>query len=106
MSDRSAFAQEMFDIVRDRQRKRSRRQKIRAALGKVLGTLCLVATRWLLGGLMFMLAVGVIHHEWIPALPTLGFWWSVLVSALLRSALASTAAASRKPTSPQPNPGR
>jgi hypothetical protein len=39
------------------------------------------------GGWMFMLAVGIVHHEWIPACPTIGFWWSVLLASLIRSAL-------------------
>lgn len=37
-------------------------------------------------GWMFMLAVGVIHHEWIHKLPTLGYWWSVIIAGLLRAA--------------------
>lgn len=37
------------------------------------------------GAWMFMLAVGVIHHEWIPACPTIGFWWALLLCGLIRS---------------------
>jgi len=32
----------------------------------------------------FMLAIGVIHHEWIPALPTIGYGWSLMVTILMR----------------------
>lgn len=32
-----------------------------------------------LGAWMFMLLVGVIHHEWIAALPTIGWWSSLLI---------------------------
>jgi hypothetical protein len=33
---------------------------------------------------MFMLAVGVAHAEWIRELPTLGFWWALLMVVLVR----------------------
>lgn len=33
----------------------------------------------LLGAWVFMLLVGVIHHEWIAALPTLDWWSSLLI---------------------------
>lgn len=39
-----------------------------------------------LAGWLFMLAVGVVHHEWIPQCPTIGFTWSVVLVALLRGA--------------------
>lgn len=32
----------------------------------------------------FTLAVGVVHHEWIPACPTIGFGWALLLTLLLR----------------------
>jgi hypothetical protein len=28
--------------------------------------------------------VGVAHAEWIPALPTIGFWWMTLLVLLTR----------------------
>lgn len=39
----------------------------------------------LLNGWFFMLIVGAIHAEWIPQLPTIGYWWSVLIVAVLRT---------------------
>ena len=36
-------------------------------------------------GWFLMLAVGVAHHEWWPALPTIGYWWAVLLCWLLRA---------------------
>lgn len=42
---------------------------------------------WLMtvqSGWLFMLAVGIVHHEWIPACPTIGFWWSLVLVVLLR----------------------
>jgi hypothetical protein len=38
----------------------------------------------LTGGWMFMLAVGIAHAEWIQQLPTIGYWWAVLIVALTR----------------------
>jgi hypothetical protein len=40
-----------------------------------------------LGGWFFMLAVGVVHHQWIKECPTIGFWWAVLLASLIRGAL-------------------
>jgi hypothetical protein len=37
----------------------------------------------LIGGLWFMLAVGIVHAEWLPKLPTIGYWWAVLIVFLL-----------------------
>lgn len=33
---------------------------------------------------MFMLAIGIVHAEWWPAVPTIGYWWSLLVVFLVR----------------------
>lgn len=41
----------------------------------------------LLAGWSMMLAIGIVHHEWIPQCPTIGFWWAVLLSGLLRASL-------------------
>ena len=35
-------------------------------------------------GWMLMLAVGIAHAEWIPTLPTIGYWWAVLLVVLTR----------------------
>lgn len=43
-----------------------------------------------MGGWLLMLAVGVVHHEWIPACPTIGIWWACILSACLRGALMAT----------------
>jgi hypothetical protein len=51
-------------------------------LGLLLSALFSLAAGWAL-----MLAVGVIHHEWIPQCPTIGYWWAVLLAMLLRGAL-------------------
>jgi hypothetical protein len=38
----------------------------------------------LLTGWILMLAVGVAHAEWIRQLPTIGYWWAVVLVALTR----------------------
>lgn len=40
-------------------------------------------------GLWLMLAVGVVHDEWVHALPTLGYWWAVLLIVLLNGVLSA-----------------
>jgi len=35
-------------------------------------------------GWLFMLLVGVVHAEWLPGLPTIGYWWAVLIIFMLR----------------------
>lgn len=42
---------------------------------------------WLLTGWAFMMAVGVVHHEWISACPTIGFFWACLIAFFIRLAL-------------------
>lgn len=37
----------------------------------------------LLGGWLFMLTVGVVHGEWLPMMPTIGYWSAVKVSFML-----------------------
>lgn len=75
------------DIVRREKRQRQRRQAVGNFFKAFAGLLLKVVLNSLMAGLWFMLAVGVIHHEWIPALPTIGYWWAVLVAYLLRVAL-------------------
>lgn len=43
----------------------------------------------LFGGWMLMLAVGVAHHDWVPGLPTIGYWWAVLLVWLLQGAFST-----------------
>lgn len=38
-------------------------------------------------GLWMMLAVGIVHHQWIHACPTIGYGSAVALAALLSSAL-------------------
>lgn len=34
-------------------------------------------------GWVLMLLVGIVHHEWLPDLPTLGYWPSLLIAFML-----------------------
>lgn len=38
----------------------------------------------LLTGWALMMAIGVVHHEWIPACPTIGFGWSIMLAFFVR----------------------
>lgn len=38
-------------------------------------------------GWVFMLMIGVIHHEWLHGMPTIGYWWAVLITFMLRIVL-------------------
>lgn len=40
----------------------------------------------LLCGWFFMLGVGVVHHDWLPGLPTVGYFTAVVVAFLFRLA--------------------
>jgi len=71
------------EVIRliDRELKRKKR---RAALGR---TVTAMVTNWifaLIDGWMLMLAVAVAHAAWIHNLPTIGYWWAVLLVLLLR----------------------
>jgi hypothetical protein len=39
----------------------------------------------LLGGWALMLAAGIAHHDWVPTLPTIGYWPAVAIAALIRA---------------------
>lgn len=60
-------------------RKESRRKKRRAAIGRTITSLCTAIVHAFAAGWELMIAVGVIHAEWIPSLPTIGYWWAVLL---------------------------
>ena len=53
----------------------------------VVAAVLVWATFTLIGGWAFMLLVGVVHHEWLPQCPTVGFGWSIVIAFLLRVTL-------------------
>lgn len=59
-------------------RPRARRDRSDAVAEIVTG---LVLT--LFGAWVFMLLVGVIHHEWVATLPTIGWWLSLLIIVMV-----------------------
>lgn len=74
----------LINLVRKDKARKSRRK----ALGRFLYLLTQSIGNSLFAGLWMMLAVGVVHHEWIVQCPTIGYWWAVLLAYLLRTALA------------------
>lgn len=44
----------------------------------------------LLQGWLLMLAIGIAHDHWWPAIPTIGYWWAFLI-VLVTPSLFSTA---------------
>jgi hypothetical protein len=83
-----AMGAALIDIIRKDVQRKSRRKKIGRflqLLAQAILTDCLAS---LMAGLWLMLVVGIVHGEWIRSCPTLGYWWAVLLSLLLRSALA------------------
>jgi len=58
-----------------------------AIIGVILFGLVVSAAGSLAFGWVFMLLVGVVHAEWLPALPTIGYWLAVLITFLIRSVL-------------------
>jgi hypothetical protein len=81
---------ELLDIARRDRARRSRWRKF----GKFIGTFVLAQIQRTLISLVFgwylMLAVGVAHAEWLPALPTIGYWWACLLVWLLRGVFSAT----------------
>lgn len=65
-------------------RKGRRAERRGKAIADIFTSLALHAIGALAGGWALMLAVGVIHAEWVRQLPTVGYWWAVLLVALLR----------------------
>lgn len=63
------------------------RYQRRKSGGDILATLIADVIMALVGGWLFMLAIGIVHHEWIRSCPTIGFFWSVTLAALVRGAL-------------------
>jgi hypothetical protein len=71
---------DILDLVKRGRRARKRGKTIQ----KIATQLLISALTALLGGWELMLAVGIVHAEWIRQLPTVGYWWSVLLVYLLR----------------------
>jgi len=78
-----AVLDELLSIAKRDRARRSRWRKFGAFLGAFIeGKLTAFLTS-LFGGWLLMLAVEVAHDHWIPQLPTIGYWWAVLIYFLL-----------------------
>jgi hypothetical protein len=81
---------EMLDLIgknRTRKKRREALRKLLNALRGLLKILTLAAVLWLLRGWFFMLSVDLSHTFWVPQLPGIGYWWSVLIINLVGVAL-------------------
>lgn len=75
--------------------RRGRRSERRGkAIQKFITGMLTKALSDLITGWYLMLAVGIAHAEWLHKLPTIGFWWSVLIVMLLRPLLSPSSAKS------------
>lgn len=81
--NRNDVTASLLNLVRKDERRKSRRK----AWGKVFSAIFQAAVHALAQGWYLMLAVGIVHHEWIRSCPTVGYWWAVALCALVRSAL-------------------
>jgi len=72
-------ATEIATLIRDKRR----REKRRDTASTIIARLLVRITVSFLDGWFLMLAVGVAHTQWIPQLPTIGYWWAVVLVALL-----------------------
>jgi hypothetical protein len=80
---------ELLDVLRRDRLRRSRWRRFGTFLGRLATALLSGFVSALLSGWTFMLAVGAIHQHWLPQVPTLGYWWAVLIAWLLRSSLSA-----------------
>jgi hypothetical protein len=86
----TALQGELLGLIRRDRTRRTRRQKFGKFLKALLTWLLPIVSNALFGGWFFMLGVGVVHAEWLPQVPTLGYWWAVLIGYLLRCGLTRT----------------
>lgn len=56
---------------------------ILGTIGIFLAAIAAIAGYIALNAWIFMLTIGVIHNEWLTMMPTIGYWASVKVSAML-----------------------
>lgn len=71
-------------------RKGRRAEERGKAMGGCLTGLMANAVNVLTGGWYLMLSVGIVHHDWIHALPTLGYWRAVLLVLLMKGVFSLT----------------
>lgn len=72
-------ATEIAALIREKRRREKRRETASFIVARLLFRI----TSSFLDGWFLMLAVGIAHAYWIPQLPTIGYWWAVVIVALL-----------------------
>ncbi len=82
------------EVVRLARKGREAEQRGRAVKG-CLSLLLNKAGQDLVTAWLLMLAVGVAHAEWVTGLPTVGFWWALLLVLLVRPLFSGYAKASK-----------
>jgi hypothetical protein len=73
-------ADEIMSLVRAKRRRR----KFWAGVGRFVVTSLTAAVAAFADGWLFMLAVGVAHDHWLTSMPSIGYWWAVLIVWLAR----------------------
>lgn len=76
----TTFTPELVKLIRAENKRQARRK----AYGRFIQSLITSALITLSHGWLFMLAVGIAHAEWVPALPPIGYGWALVLVALLR----------------------
>jgi hypothetical protein len=71
---------EIARLARKGRRAEERGKALEGCLTSILTSLAAA----FFGGWMLMLAVQIAHRHWLPGLPGIGYWWAVLLVALLR----------------------
>jgi len=75
-------------LIAENKRTKRRKYLRNVIVGMLASMVCAFSDGW-----MLMLAVGIAHAEWVPALPTIGYWWAVLIVYLLRGVFSKIAPA-------------
>jgi hypothetical protein len=85
------------EIARLAHKGRRAEQRGKAAVGCVTAIFT-SALNAFVDGWLLMLAVGILHIHWWPALPTIGYWWAVITVALLRGVFSRTLETKKVPS--------
>ena len=72
--------EELLDLVRRGRRAKQRGEALRGCATRSI----VIAVTTLYEAWLLMLGVGVLHAQWWPAIPTIGYWTAVVAVFLLR----------------------
>ncbi len=70
---------ELVRLVKLGQLAERRRKAVKAFVERLIVEILVCLFR----GWMLMLGIAIIHHNWWPAIPTVGYWWAALLVGLL-----------------------